>query len=236
MDNDDFQKLVEELQAVDVQLPIHKRALREHILEVQAQRMGAKPRSIVAIGARLVRLRGSMTSRKVLSIGAVIIVAGVLLAGLLIILPVHHQPPAKKLIAEATKKVAQMNPEKVAAISEEYEDLNDCLQDAKDSDNLRIAPAAEVDRVLEPEIQEEHAAEVYVTYTDANEHTVVIGLDTASEPLFAVDVGRTEVSIDAQKAAKQAEKTAKNEEKALSRTAKALEKDLRKGLLQPLLD
>lgn len=234
MKNDDFEELMKALQAVDIQLPLHKKALRDHIIEVQAQRAGGKPRSIIAIGARLVRLRRMPTSHKILSISAVIIVIGILLAGLLIFLPMSHQAPAKKLIAEAVEKVDQMSPEKVAAISKEYEDLGDCLDDAKKSDDVRIAPASEMRQVLDPEVREEHPAEVYVTYTDPNDHTVVIGLDTENEPLFAVDVGQSDKALA--RAEKAAEKEARQAAQALAKTAKALEKDAKKGVIEALLD
>jgi hypothetical protein len=234
MKNDDFDKLMKELQAVDIQLPLHKKALRDHIIEVQARRSGAKPRSIIAIGARAVKFRRLPASRKFLSIGAVLLVVGILLAGLLIFLPMSHQAPAKKLIAEAAEKAGQMSPEKVAAISKDYKDLNDSLDDAKKSGDVRIAPASEVRQVLDSTVQEAQAAEVYVAYTDTNENTVVIGLGTENEPLFAVDVGKAE--RDLAKAEREAAKALAKEEKQLAKAARTLEKSARKGVIEALLD
>jgi hypothetical protein len=232
VNNDEFQQLVKELRSMDVQLPLHKKALRQRILEEQSRRRTLRDRALSVIWAKA---GIASSTKKVLSIGAVIVVIGVLVVSLLILLPTASPGGAKKLIAVAAEQVKQMDPEQVAEISEEYEDLNDCLEDAKNSEDTRITPAAEVNTMVDDqtqaEIKEEHGnPDVYVSYTDDEANVVVIALNSESEPMYALNVGE---SLKADKSAKKQQKEERKEEKRAQKEAeKQDKKHMASGLLR----
>lgn len=109
MKDDDWQALLKELRGVDVQLPLHQKVLKERLLTMHATRTARRRRLSKNEMQMLV------ASKRILSLGLAVVVAGILILGLLAILPTPHNMPAKKLIAKA-KAIKPLKPAKIAKV------------------------------------------------------------------------------------------------------------------------
>jgi hypothetical protein len=100
MKDEDLEKLVKMLQGVDVQLPLHEKTLRERLLEMHASDTDVRRRSLTTAARTII------ASKKLLSVGVAVILAGVIVVALLVFLPAGSTTgPAKRLMAGAAQGI-----------------------------------------------------------------------------------------------------------------------------------
>jgi hypothetical protein len=190
MKNEDLQTFTRRLQDVEVDLPLHQKALRARLLAMHAQGR-TSPRFSIAAKTRRQSIRAGNTSKSRVRIGTVVITLSLIAIGLLVLRPAMAENPARQLATAAAYKVQRMNPEKLELISKNYGALDECLQEALHSKSLHVATKKELDSLLTPELKKEYPlAKVYLAFTNSAGHRIFIALDAANEPLYAIDVDK----------------------------------------------
>lgn len=110
MKNDhDIHKLIQDLQAVTVTLPKHKTGLRKQLIAEHASRAVTKRPSQ---SRSLLMLR---VTRRMVSVGLVVVSATILVLGLLFLLPVHNRQSNQRPIAKATAPEMSGSPAEIVA-------------------------------------------------------------------------------------------------------------------------
>ena len=189
MNDKDLQNHLRSLSHVEVRLSRHQRALRAKLLRAHARQQTLTGRfrgtfaSIKTEGVLIMKKNTLVAGAVALGVSALVV--GVLAFGVL------QSPPASasQLLADATKKTQQMSQEEIDRINNQYrQDLQHRLEEARQSNELRVVQHDELAAFGGMGAKRDPSIKTYLTYTDTQNHRILIGLDEASAPLFIFDV------------------------------------------------
>ncbi|HVI69690.1 MAG TPA: hypothetical protein VM581_04520 [Magnetospirillaceae bacterium] len=170
-----------------ITLPRHKQALKRRLLARHAHQQAGWFRFARALSNPLTGVVTAMQNKRSLLSGVGL---SALVLGALTFATLTNQPvSAHDLVAKATDKMSAMDQGAIEAKNKLYQqNLNDRLREAKAAPNLRIIEIDELNswgvraERNDPEIAK------YLTYTDMQQHRIVIGLNANNEPMLVMDV------------------------------------------------
>jgi hypothetical protein len=242
MQQNDLEKLFKELDGINLKVPLHQRALRKRLMELHAAQPAVQPLSLTHFKSQLGSVRVLLGGRKILSIGAVIIVTGIIVLGLIVLQPSANNPHSKRLIAEAAESITPRSPGKPAKASQTYTSLPDRRSGTSNSQNgsggsqnggaptgsnqQEVTDEAPGYSVPEPSTTPKPPANQSNAGTNP---VVIIIVNTGGGPILSTGLG---TPADDKQARKEEKAQQKEEKHAIKATLKAT---LKSGLLNGIL-
>lgn len=108
MKNQNFQEWIKELQDVEVQLPLHQKALRERLLTMHDATKASRSHPFHAVHTRLKPLVVPLSSKRFLSVGVVTV--GLLVMGWLLLHAGSSKAPPQKQIVQTIRESSPATP------------------------------------------------------------------------------------------------------------------------------
>lgn len=170
-----------------ISLPRHEQGLRQQLLAQHATQQAAWFRFARALPYFLIGVVTVMRNkRSILSgVGISAVVLGALTFASLTNLPVS----AHDLATKAADKMSTMDQGTIESKNRMYQqNLKERLNEAKKAPSLRIIEIAELNSWGIPVQQKSPEVVKYLTYTDAQQHRIVVGLGADNEPMMIMDV------------------------------------------------
>ncbi len=183
------QELMNTLKHSYVSLPMYQKKLRAQLLiTYERHHISHLSRIVRGCKAKLRELKKTVTNRSLLEGGIMAVMFGAILLGSIALRSTAAGSRSQQLVAAATTALRHMPPDEVAAISREYEPMDNCLAEAAHSDSLHIATSQESAKLLPPGFQRaQPLARTYLIYTNEHRRHVVIVLGMHNEPLYVAE-------------------------------------------------